>query len=67
MTATGETSDDPKKYFERQTKFRILNPDDAFRFLVSTEELIKLIHSKRTNPEALNRIFTLDVIPPSGR
>ena len=64
MTATGETSDDPKKYFERQTKFRILNPDDAFRFLVSTEELIKLFHSKRTNPEALNRIFTLDVIPP---
>lgn len=63
MTATGETYGDPTRYFESQTKFRILNPDDAFNFLVSTEKLIKLIHSKRVNPEALNRIFTIDVIP----
>jgi hypothetical protein len=64
MTVTGETPDDPKRYFESQTKFRVLNPDDAFRFLDSTDKLIKLIHSKRTNPEALNRVFTIDVTTP---
>lgn len=64
MSVTGETSGDPKTYFESQTKFRILNPDEAFRFLVSTEKLIMLLHSKRTNPEPLNRIFTIDVTPP---
>jgi len=64
MSATGETYDDPKRYFESKTKFRVLNPDDAHGFLVSTDELIKLIHSKRTNPEALNRVFTIDVTPP---
>jgi|APCry1669189000_1035189.scaffolds.fasta_scaffold14762_2 hypothetical protein len=64
LTASGKTSGDPKKYFESQTKFHILNPNEAHEFLISTEKLIQLIHSKRSRPEDLNRIFTIDVSLP---